>query len=157
MGKDLAACIGEAVAPHGFRRIEALPRSGSLAWIAAWKRKTWNTNRGIALLSMPPGAQHPGEYALDVRVAAGKAIGYIPFLYELGLQLVLCGPGIVERGKGLDRYVTRINNSTVLLQSLHLVDETAGLSLSVRTWGQIVTGTFIDAIEAGIGTFAARR
>lgn len=147
----LAEHLEDAVAPHGFRRFT--PAAGDLPWISAWKRKTWNTNRGIALLAMPPEAPHAGEYALDVRVRAGKAIGYLPFLYELGLQLVLCGPGIVEKGADLDRYVTKINNSTVLLQSLHLVDPATGASRSVRTWGQLVTGPFIGAIEAGIARF----
>jgi hypothetical protein len=149
----LAKCIDDTVAPHGFRRIEPIPSTGSIAWIAAWKRKTWNTNRGIALISMPTVSKHPGEYALDIRGATGKAIGYIPFLYELGLQLVMCGAGIVKKGEGLDRYVTKINNSTVLLQSIHLVDVAGGGSLSARTWGQVITGKFIDAIETGIVKF----
>ena len=151
----LAEHLEDAVASHGFRRFT--PGGGGLPWISAWKRKTWNTNRGIALLAVPPGAPHAGEYALDVRVPAGKAIGYLPFLYELGLQLVLCGPGILERSDGLERCVTKLNNSTVLLQSLHLVDPATGASRSVRTWGQVVTGPFIDAIEAGIARFRNSR
>jgi hypothetical protein len=159
MGLDPVALLAEnleaAVAPHGFRRFK--PEGGGLPWISAWKRKTWNTNRGIALLALPPDVPHAGEYALDVRVRAGKAIGYIPFLYELGLQLVLSGPGAAEKGEGLERYVTKINNSTVLLQSLHLVDPASGASRSVRTWGQLVTGPFIDAIESGIARFREAR
>ena len=153
----LAKCIEAGVAPHGFQRFEAAAAPSSLPWIAAWKRKTWNTNRGVALIALPDAAPHAGEFALDIRAQAGKAIGYIPFLYELGLQLVLVGPGILAKGEGLDRYVTKINNSTVLLQSLHLVDPVSGDSRSVRTWGQVVTGKFIDAIEQSLAAFHQTR
>jgi hypothetical protein len=149
----LAQSIDTAVAVHGFRQFKPAAALSPLPWIAAWKRKTWNTNRGIALLAMSEQATHAGEHALDIRVQAGKAIGYLPFLYELGLQLILVGPGILKKGEGLDRYVTKVNNSTVLLQSIHLVDPVANASFSVRTWGQIVTGRFIDAIETGIARF----
>jgi len=151
----LAACLHAAVAPYGFTRFEPVASKTPLRWVAAWKRKTWNTNRGIALISMPADAANAGEYALDIRKAAGRPIGYIPFLHELGLQLVLCGPGIVKKAEGLDRYVTKVNNSTVLLQSLHVVDTDRVGSLSVRTWGQLITGKYIDAIEEGISRFLA--
>jgi hypothetical protein len=147
----LARFIDEAVSPHGFRRFE--PTGPPLPWIAAWKRKTWNTNRGIALLAPPDSVAHAGEYALEVRVAAGKGIGYLPFLYELGLQLVLAGPGLLRKADRLNDYPTQLNNSTVLLQSLHVVDLDARAAQSVRTWGQFVTGPFIDAVEAGIAAY----
>jgi hypothetical protein len=153
----LAECIDRAVAPHDFRKFTPTGRPSPLAWIGAWKRKTWNTNRGIALIRLPDQAAHAGEYALDIRTKAGRFIGYIPFLYELGLQLILIGPDILKKGEGLDRYVTKMNNSTVLLQSIHLVDPENGSSQSVRTWGQVVTGKFIDAIQEGIAAFQASR
>jgi hypothetical protein len=149
----LAQSIDTAVAVYGFRQFKPDAALPPLPWIAAWKRKTWNTNRGIALLAMPDQATHAGEVALDLRVRAGKAIGYLPFLYELGLQLILVGPIILKKGEGLERYVTKVNNSTVILQSIHLVDPVANASFSVRTWGQVVTCRFIDAIETGITRF----
>jgi len=149
----LAKLIDDAVAPKGFKRFDPASADPSLSWVCAWKRKTWNTNRGIALLHFPTGAPHAGEYALDIRAKAGKPIGYIPFLYELGLQLILVGPGILKKGDRLADYVTKVSNSTVLLQSIHLVDPAERVVLSVRTWGQVVTGKFIDAIEAGIAAF----
>jgi hypothetical protein len=149
----LAEFLHHEVAPHGFRRFDPPSADPPLPWIAAWKRKTWNTNRGIALLRLPAQSAHAGEYARDVRVPAGKAIGYLPFLYELGLQLVLLAPGGLGKAEGLERYVTPVNNSTVLLQSIHLVDPETRAARSVRTWGQVVTGPFIDAIETGISAF----
>ena len=149
----LASCIDTAVGLQEFERFKPAGASSAIAWLGAWKRKTWNSNRAIALIALPDRAPHAGEYALDIRPAAGKALGYIPFLYELGLQLILTGPGILKKGEGLDRYVTKINNSTVLLQSIHLVDPETRESRSVRTWGQVVTGKFIDAIEEGLAAY----
>ena len=157
MGVDrstlLAECINKEVGPHGFRRVDEILTGKSLGWVSAWKRKTWNTNRGIALIHLPTDVPHAGEYARDIRKAAGKPIGYIPFLYELGLQLILCGEGAQQKATDLDRYVTPVNNSTVLLQSLHVVDLNSGESVSSRTWGQVITGKWIDAIESGISHF----
>jgi len=149
----LAEFLHREVAPHGFRRFDPPPSDSPLLWIAGWKRKTWNTNRGIALLHLPSGATSAGEFAGDIRIRAGKGIGYFPFLYELGLQLVLLAPGGLARGVDLERSVTPVNNSTVLLQSIHLVDPETRGARSVRTWGQVVTGKFIDAIETGISAF----
>lgn len=151
--QELAQCVDHAVALHDFERFTPAKLPSPIVWVASWKRKTWNTNRGIALVGLPDRAPHAGEYGLDIRKQAGKAVGYIPFLYELGLQLILAGPGILKKGDGLDRYVTKINNSTVLLQSIHLVDPETRESRSVRTWGQVVTGKFIDAVEEGIAAY----
>jgi len=160
MGLDPSAvlvdCLHEVVSPHGFKRFNPLSRERSIPWVAAWKRKTWNTNRGIGLIRMPQDVVHAREYALSIRKAVGKAIGYVPFLYELGLQLILCGEDAARRAEGLDRAVTPVNNSTVIIQSLHVVDLSKGTSSSARTWGQFASGKWIDAIELGIAAFQAR-
>ena len=148
---DLAECIEEAVAPHGFLRFS--PAVDGLPWISAWKRKTWNTNRGIALLSAPADLASALDYARAVAKPAGKAIGYLPFLYELGLHLILVGPGLMAKAAGLKEALAKINSFTVVLQSLHAVDPAAGAALSTRAWGQFVSGPWIDAIEAGIAVF----
>lgn len=148
---DLAGCIGEAVEPHGFVRFA--PGVDGLPWIAAWKRKTWNTNRGIALLSAPSDIASALDYARAVEGPVGKAIGYLPFFYEVGLQMVLTGPGLVAKAKGLKEALAKINSFTVVLQSLHAVDPEGRVALSTRTWGQFVSGPWIDAIERGIAAF----
>ena len=148
---DLAACIGEAVESRGFRRFT--PAVDGLPWIAAWKRKTWNTNRGIALLTAPADIASALDYARSVKGPAGKAIGYLPVLYELGLQMVLVGPGLMAKAAGLKGALAKINSFTVILQSLHAVDPEAGVALSTRTWGQFVSGPWIDAIESGIAAY----
>jgi hypothetical protein len=116
----LADCIDAMVVRHSFKRIE--PTLDTVALVAAWKRKTLNMNRGIALLSLAGCEDHPGELVRSVRRALGKALGYVPFLYELGLQVVLFGPRLFERAAGLHHFLHTANTCTVVLQAIHIVD-----------------------------------
>jgi hypothetical protein len=110
-------------------------------------------NRAVALLQFPDTAKNPGELARNVRTPLGKAVGYIPFLNELGVQIIIAGPGLLAWSKNLHSFLDKINNQRVILQSLHFVDLTARHSVSARTWGQAITGRYQDAIENGIKTF----
>jgi hypothetical protein len=198
--------LEEATAPHSFKRIETALPDESLPIVAAWKRKTLNMNRGIALVSLDNLSSHPVEFVATIKKPVGKLIGFFPFLYELGLQLVLIGRGILDKSTGLEQCIDTVSRS-ITLQSLHLVDAAAGeligylpadgdvqaeitlpgwvkalewigkiknpfagdiqrgksrinysvetgrAAISVRTWGQTLTGPFIDAIENGIDRF----
>jgi len=68
---------------------------------------------------------HPGEFATTIKKPVGKLIGYCPIIYELGLQLVMIGRGVLNRAVGLDRFLDTVNTQTVILQSIHLVDVAA--------------------------------
>lgn len=121
----LAQHIEEAIVPSSFKRIEAQLADESIQLIAAWKRKTLNMNRGIALVSLAKQAAHPGEFAKTIKKPMGKFIGYFPFFYEIGLQLVLVGRTILDRSTGLEQFLDTVSQS-VTLQSIHLVDVAAG-------------------------------
>ena len=110
-------------------------------------------NRAVALLPFSDVGQSPGQFAQSINVPLGKAIGYIPVLNELGLQMIIVGPGLLAWSANLDGFLDKINNQRVILQSLHIVDLTARNSVSARTWGQAITGRYQDAIENGIKTF----
>jgi hypothetical protein len=149
--KTLACCIDAAVAAQRFRRIEPTPTCSAAPLLAAWRRRTLNTNRGIALLSADGMEQEPGALAQGSKRSVGKALGYFPFFYELGPQTVLCGRGLTTSGLG--RWVDAYNNQRVVLQSLFLVDLSAWDWAQARTWGQVLSGTFQDAIQRGIEDF----
>src|SRR5687768_10916705 len=84
----LVAALGGALAPLGFT-----PRPGE-RWIAAWTRKTFNTNRAVVVVTVPEGVD-PVTWLGEERAALAEAAGYVPFLYEVGLQVVLVGaPGV---------------------------------------------------------------
>lgn len=153
--QDLSSRIGGALAAFEFVPAESpadappLP-AGEVR--AMWKHKTWNINRGVALVEV--GGEALGEplpsYVTRIGARVGKQIGYFPFFYPLGLQLVLAGRGILVPEETLKKGLDLINNQTVLVQSVHVVDLEARASVSVRTWAQFVTGKFQDAIEGAI-------
>ncbi len=112
-----------------------------------------NTNRAVAMIEWPSGSTSPGELAKEIKIHLGQKIGYFPFLYPLGLQVIVCGNSVSDHTEGLDRYLDNLDNQRVILQSLHVVDIRGLQSSSVRTWWQFVSGHFQDAIEKGIREF----
>ncbi|MGA9772759.1 MAG: hypothetical protein WBV94_27265 [Blastocatellia bacterium] len=150
---NLIECVEAELKPHSFQRMTETPNLPYVTIAAVWKRRNFNMNRAVALLSFPDALQSPGQFAQSIKVPLGKAIGYIPVLNELGLQIIIAGPGLLVWSNDLSRFLDKINNQRVILQSLHIVDLTARDSASARTWGQAVTGRYQDAIENGIKTF----
>ena len=62
--------LDETVAPHSFKRIEK--QSARMPpLIAAWKRKSMNMNRGIALVHFSDPSVHPGEFARAIKKTDG--------------------------------------------------------------------------------------
>ena len=120
--QQLANCIEESVRPLSFKRFDPSFAIDAVNLVAVWKYKTLNMNRGIALVTLGYTSLEPGETASAIKKPIGKAIGYIPFVYELGLQLVLLGRGILASGANLERSLDKVNTQTVILQSIHLVD-----------------------------------
>jgi hypothetical protein len=122
---SLIQCLTETVVPHSFKRIEK-QWAETPPVVAAWKRRSMNMNRGIALVRFSEPSDHPGEFARGIKKAVGKSIGYWPIFNELGLQLILIGRCVLDKSIGLDRFLDSMNTQTVILQSIHLVDVTAG-------------------------------
>jgi hypothetical protein len=142
--------IGGALSACGFNARDHAERLADLTWSALWIRKTWNTNRAVALFRLPDDARHAGELSQSIKFQVGKHAGYFPFLYGLGLQLVWLGQAVGQRAEGLSRFVDRVDNQRCIVQSIHVADLADGTSVSVRTWGQLFTGRFQDAIEAAL-------
>jgi len=145
--------------------------------LGAWVRKTWNTNRGVVLLEAPPGAAL-SELGQASKKALAKQLGYLFFLYTVGIQLVwvgeeLRGAGVAKEGSAgleapdqanpyappaaplerqapsfgeLEKGVDRFDNQWGIIQSVFVFDLATGERWQARTWGQVVTGRFQDAI-----------
>lgn len=144
--EDLYRILEEHVAPLGFKRAAVPDAIGGVPLSAAWVRKTWNTNRGIACIRVPPG-RGAGETAQAIKIELGKALGYFPFFYGIGLQVVCLAPSI---DGSTASHVDAIDNQRSIIQSLFVVDLERGVYTSERTWGQVITGRFQDAIEASL-------
>lgn len=145
---ELTGRLDVALSSFGFeaRDLGSSPCAVEIA--GAWVRKTWNTNRGVVHLCAPPGAEDLGEIAQEIKMPLGKALGYFPFFYGMGLQVVWSGEDILERASLLDRAVDSVDNQRCIVQSLFAVDFTQDRYREARTWGQVITGKFQDAITS---------
>ena len=148
----LIAHLDEKLKPFSFEKMDLPPSPAIPPVLAAWKRKTWNTNRAVVMIRLEDPGEDPSKFLQSQKFAVGKRIGYTPFFYPLGLQIILVGhlTGNLEH---LKKVLDRVDNQRVNLQSIHLVDLEMRKSYSVRTWAQIITGRFQDAIEEGIESF----
>ncbi len=116
-----------------------------------YRRKTWNTNRGVVLASPAPAADLR-TYVETMRASAGGFLGS-SWWNQLGLQVVLQLDGLPPQPM-LDTLVDKINTQGILVQSVFAIDRSSRASTSARTWGQVITGRFQDGIEAAIQDFA---
>jgi hypothetical protein len=112
-----------------------------------------NTNRAVAVLRRPEGNFAIGPFCRRIKWRLLWHTRFVPFLYEVGLQVVLVGNGLEEAlddPERLRQVVDKVSNQFVVLQSVFVVDESAKRYACARTWGQFVTGQFQDAISRGI-------
>ena len=78
---------------------------------------------------------------------AEKGAGLLPVLYGIGLQLIWVFEGSLPIVPPLDATVDKIDNQRSIIQSVFVVDLSAGSYQSARTRGQFITGKFQDANE----------
>jgi hypothetical protein len=142
----LAQNLAETLTPMGFVSRDASAASVSVPILGSWVRKTWNTNRAVVHLHAPPGEGELGQLAQKLKLPLGKALGYFPFFYGMGLQVVWSGRDIWARSARLKESVDAVDNQTCIIQSLFVVDLARGTFRDARTWGQVFTGKFQEGI-----------
>jgi hypothetical protein len=130
--------LEEHLAPHGFVRV------GS----DYLHRKTWNTNRGVALSRVEADFDLRRQVG-QMRKRAAAPLGH-SWWAQLGLQLVLEQNGPPTSEDVLQRFVDGYNHQGVLVQSIFVLDATTGQWRQARTWGQFITAKYQDAIAAAL-------
>jgi len=148
----LAATVEEEIKEFGFSSVktsknENIPINGTLF---IWKRKTWNTNRGIVLMDVSEGVNIDKKLIKNITAAMGKSIGYFPFFYPLGLQIILYQKDACSARDLLSSLVDKYDTQTIVVQSIFAVDPIKSEYFAVRTWGQYITGKFQDAIAKAL-------
>jgi hypothetical protein len=150
--KALIAAIDGEISPLGFRP-HSHERMPSLGCVAYWCLRTWSINRAAAVLTAPEDDFEIGPYCQRMKWQLRKLKWSVPFFYEPGLQIVLYGDGL-ERKLGvtgrLSGQIDTYSNQLVVLQSIFVVDPGTRRYTVERTWGQVVTGQYQDAIAVGI-------
>ena len=150
--QTLIESVGGALTGHGFRD-RWRPKLSALDCRGLWRLCTVNVNRAVALLNPPIAELEVGPYCQRMKWRLLWKTWFVPLFYELGLQIVLFGQGLQESlcsTEGLRAYVDSFSNQFVVLQSIFVVDTATRKFTSARTWGQVITGKYQDAIAAGI-------
>jgi hypothetical protein len=143
----LTSALEAKLAPHGFKTVDPDPSLTTRGVRKLFHRKTWNTNRAVVLAE--PGDVRFGELVERMRHEAGAFLGS-SWWSQLGLQLVVVVEARLPTEQELGRYVDQVNTQGVLVQSVFAVDPTTAQFTQARTWGQMVTGKFQDAIAAAL-------
>ena len=142
--------LRRAMAAHGFREVAARASAGPAGELLL-KRQTWNTNRAIVVAALHSAPRDLTRYLRELRSQVAFLCGFLPLFWGIGIQVIIVAPGITQCGIDPQRHVALIDNQWAIIQSLFLVDPKAQCCQSARTWGQIVTGKYQDAIAAVIG------
>ncbi len=141
---DLVRTMGA----HGFREVadaaKAIPDADLVL-----KRQTWNTNRAIVVVSLPEVPADFASYIRRLRKPVAFRCGFFPIFWGIGIQIVTVAPGLAQSDIDPSQHVALVDNQWAIVQSLFLVDPAAQTYQTARTWGQLVTGTYQDAI-AGV-------
>jgi hypothetical protein len=143
------------MATHGFREVPLQP--GSLTEIVLLlKRQTWNTNRAIVVVNFQTIPADFNNFMVRLRSEVARRCGYIPYFWGIGIQVVAVGSGFASSGISPENYVALVDNQWAIVQSVFLVDSTSRTYRSGRTWGQVITGKFQDAIDAVLSRYFRR-
>jgi hypothetical protein len=153
--RDALPTLGHALtlrlAPHGFRTVEPDEGGRSIGITLALHRKTWNTNRGVLLVAIP--ALAPSTIGAQVQVlrSEGERLLGSSWWSQLGLQLVFEVESSALPSAGhLSSLVDAVNTQGVLVQSIFAIHGPSGARVEARTWGQMITGKFQDAIALAL-------
>ncbi|HEV7238770.1 MAG TPA: hypothetical protein VGQ36_05980 [Thermoanaerobaculia bacterium] len=91
-----------------------------------WARRTLNTNRATAFVRDPASgleARAPiGESCQRLKWQLLRTTFTIPFLYPVGLQIILAGDGLLSDAEIGPDVVDLIDNQRVVLQGVFVVD-----------------------------------
>ena len=109
-------------------------------------RKTWNTNRGVAVVDAVS-ERELGELVTLLREEVKTVLEH-SWWNQVGLQIVFQMQEGLPAAETLQLLVDNINHQGVLVQSVFAVHMQTRESRQARAWGQLITGKYQDAIAA---------
>lgn len=134
--------LADRLADRGFRVVP----SDDVA--ACFVRRTWNTNRGVLVLDVPPDVDDPAAWARTQRARCAAAVGFrIPLVYHPGIQIVTLGPPAMTAPADA---VDTIDNQWCVIQAIHVVDLDGSTVESAATWGQVISGPDQAAVASAL-------
>ena len=82
------------------------------------KRQTINSNRAICVIRSSSLPKNMDSYLRTVRANAAFKIGFFPFFWGLGLQIVLVCPGAPSLEENGSRFVAKVDNQWAITNRL---------------------------------------
>jgi hypothetical protein len=146
---EVAIRVKRGLEIFGFREVAAL-QENIPGGILLLKRQTWNTNRAVVLLEIPEPPADMAGFLKRVRGTVARKVRFFPFLYGVGIQIIVMCPDITTAIPEPRDYVAKVDNQWAIVQSLYLIDPRKREYLSGKTWGQVITGKFQSAIEEAV-------
>ena len=152
MMHEFLSSLADTMATHGFRQVPSPVRAVPSAELLL-KRQTWNTNRAIIVVCPQTPPPDFIRYLRDVRRNVAFRCGFCPVFWGIGIQVIAIGNGLLDGSIDPAKHVAVVDNQWAIIQSIFLVDPTQQQYRTARTWGQVVTGRFQDAIDAVVGRY----
>jgi len=145
MNHELLQNLTETMRQHGFREVENI--KDSLDTVLILKRQTIQTNRAIVVVEPAQIPINMSEYLKKVRRQVAFKCKFFPFFWGIGIQVVVISNGITKSIIDPKQFVDKIDNQWAIIQSVFFVDPPEKTYYHARTWGQIITGEFQNAIS----------
>jgi hypothetical protein len=115
--------------------------------LACWVLRKLSYNRAVVVIECPS-SEDPAVFAREQKSVCRKAAGFfIPFFYEVGLQIVVLGPAAITDPKSV---VDAYSNQICVLQSVYVVDLAGRSVTSGATWGQTVTRPIQEVVASAL-------
>lgn len=153
MIENVLGDLAQVMSTHGFRDVAEPDRTipGALLLL---KRQTFNTNRAVVVVTLPEAPLDLRAHLRDLQGRVAKRCGFIPFLWGIGIQVVaISDAASAPDPKG---HVAKVDNQWAIIQSLFVVDVPRRQFREERTWGQVITGKFQDAISGVLARHYAK-
>jgi hypothetical protein len=112
------------------------------------KRQTLMANRAIAYIQPESVPDDFAAFLKGWRNRLAWKVGFFPFFYSLGMQMIVSCPGIHRAGISPVKHVAKYDNQFSIIQSVFLIDPGDHRVFQGRTWGQVYTGKYQDKIHA---------
>jgi hypothetical protein len=121
---NLKVSIADRLEELGFKHQHSSFAHSYIAGVEFWKRRNINLNRSVVLIKIdrPMELNSLVSFIHSIKIPLGKATGYLPFLNEVGMQVIVIGNNItdtVNTTKPVDTY----SNQRAIIQSLFIVDK----------------------------------
>ncbi len=145
---ELKEKMGDKFKQLGFKEHPSGFTDSVIKSIFFWTRKTFNINRAVVLIEVNGTMQFAElvDFLSQIKMQLGKEIGYKPFFYELGLQIIILGNSITK-GETERNPIDTFNNQEVLIQSLFIIDNDLKKYYKSNTSFQYISGKFQKAID----------